>query len=80
MQCIYQIKSFSIGQVKSFFNNPYVDYKFNLLDIEQIKKAIFRCSKIFLSADTELILFPIESSKPIKSFKDLSRFVRKFRS
>ena len=67
---IYQIKSFSSGQVKSFFNNPYVDYKFNLFDIEQIKKAILRCSKIFLSADTELILFPIESSKPIKSFKD----------
>ena len=67
---IYQIKSFSTGQVKNFFNNSYVDYKFNTLDIDQIKKAILRCAQIFLSADTDFILFPIENSKPIKSIKD----------
>ena len=67
---IYQIKSFSKGQVKNFLNNPYVDYKFSSLDINQLKKAIFRCSKIFLSADTEFVLFPVENSKPIRSQKD----------
>lgn len=67
---IYQIKSNSFGQVRDFFGNPFVDYKFDQKDTSFIKSAINRVSNFFLENDAEKIFFPIEGSTGIGNLKD----------
>ena len=67
---IYQIKSNSFGQVRDFFGNPFVDYKFDQKDTSLIKSAINRVSNFFLENDAEKIFFPIEGSTGICNLKD----------
>ena len=67
---IYQIKSNSLGRIKSFLGNPFVEYEYNPNDNNEIKKAINRTSDFFLKGDAEFILYPFENSLPIKSIKD----------
>ena len=66
---IYQIKSNSKGSIKSFFGKPFVEYSFSNKDYQEIRKAIKRISNFFLGHDIELILFPLENSKPIKNIE-----------
>ena len=67
---IYQIRSNSFGQVRDFFGNPFVDYKFDQKDTSLIKSAINRVSNFFLENDAEKIFFPIEGSTGICNLKD----------
>ena len=67
---IYQIKSNSFGQVRDFFGNPFVDYKFDQKDTSLIKSAINRVSNFFLENDAEKIFYPIEGSTGICNLKD----------
>ena len=67
---IYQIKSNSFGQVRDFFGNPFVDYKFDQKDTSFIKSAINRVSNFFLENEAEKIFYPIEGSTGIKNLKE----------
>ncbi|MDB9746534.1 GMC family oxidoreductase N-terminal domain-containing protein [Candidatus Pelagibacter sp.] len=67
---IYQIKSNSLGNIKSFFNNPYVSYSFDNRDLLEVKRAIERTSKLFFEADVDSILYPIENSGIVKNQKE----------
>ena len=75
---IYQIKSNSHGQIKSFLNNPYVSYSFDEKDTLEIKKAIERISKLFFDDDVDFILYPIENSGHIKSQKEAINLSQNF--
>ena len=67
---IYQIKSNSFGQVRDFFGNPFVDYKFDQKDTSFIKSAINRVSNFFLENEAEKIFYPIEGSTGIRNLKE----------
>ena len=69
---IYQIKSSSYGQIKSFLGNPYINYEFNKRDFMEIKKAIERTSKFFLHSNVDYILYPVDKSSPIKNLKNVN--------
>ena len=75
---IYQIKSNSHGQIKSFLNNPYVSYSFDEKDTLEIKKAIERTSKLFFDDDVDFILYPVENSGHIKSQKEAMNLSQNF--
>ncbi len=75
---IYQIKSNSIGKIKSFLNNPYVSYTLNNKDLLEIKTAIQRISKIFFDSDVDSILFPIENSGLIKNHREAMNLSENF--
>lgn len=64
---VYQIRSNSKGKIKNFFGIPFVAYKFNKKDHEQIKLAFNRLSKFFLDYGIEQMYFPIEGSKSIQN-------------
>ena len=70
---IYQIKSNSFGQIKDFFGNPFVDYKFDHNDTYFLKSAINRISEFFLENDAEKIFYPIEGSVGIDNLEDSNR-------
>ncbi len=75
---IYQIKSNSLGKIKSFLNNPYVNYSFEEKDILEIKKAIERTSKFFFDDDVDFILYPIENSGNVKNHKEAINLSQNF--
>jgi len=75
---VYQIKSNSVGSIGNFVNNPYVNYDYNFQDNHEIKKAIQRTAKFFLNEDVDQILYPVESSLPIKSIKDATYLSENF--
>lgn len=75
---IYQIKSSSLGRIKHFLNNPYVEYEYNVNDNKEIKKAIIRSADFFLNGDAEFILYPFENSSPIKNTKDAESLSNNF--
>ena len=72
---IYQIKSKSPGQVKNLLGIPYVKYEYNSVDYFEVKKAIERLTRFFLSGNAEFILFPVENSKEVKSLKDSENLI-----
>ena len=73
---IYQIKSSSLGQVKDFFGNPFVNYKFDSQDFVKIKLAIERISSFFLDVGAEKIFYPIEDSNSVESLKDTKNILQ----
>lgn len=75
---VYQIKSKSKGSIKNYLNNPFVKYKFEDQDYEEIKKAIKRLSKFFLQSDVEFILYPIENSSPISTLTQSNLLIDSF--
>lgn len=75
---VYQIKSNSVGSIRNFFNNPYVNYDYNFQDNYEIKKAIQRTAKFFLNEDVDQILYPLENSLPIKNIKDANYLSENF--
>ena len=75
---IYQIKSSSLGRIKNFLNNPYVEYEYNSKDNDEISKAINRTAEFFLNGDAEFILYPFENSLPVKSVKDANYLSNNF--
>ncbi len=75
---VYQIKSNSFGNVKNFFNNPYVNYSLDNRDLLEIKTAIHRTAKIFFDSDVCSILFPIENSGIIKNQKEANNLSENF--
>tara|TARA_B100001123_G_C15343592_1_gene1036062 strand:+ start:937 stop:2412 length:1476 start_codon:yes stop_codon:yes gene_type:complete len=75
---IYQIKSNSLGKIKSIFNNPYVEYEYDHRDNEEIKKAIKRTSKFFIGRDVDFMLYPFENSKPINNIQEATYLSENF--
>lgn len=75
---IYQIKSNSLGKIKSFMNNPFISYSYDNEDNIQIEKAIKRLTVFFLENNADFILYPILNSSKIKNIKESNSLINTF--